>query len=459
MTEIAVSILVCLVAFAALVALLRRDRVSLGLPVAYMFILLLIHVPGAAAELVAADRLGDGDYAAIGIEFTAIAAVCFLIGVYLARRRRVSLPARRAVDGRRFWRFCLIGGWFVIYGLSPLAKIPSVGAAIEEGGAIWTLGVMLALKDAVGRGEPGSVGVWLAALGVYPTLMLLLGGFLSYGSTAIIIVLSILAITVRSSRRLTAGLIIVAFVGLTVFVNWFAHRSDIRDAVWHDDPISDRVSLVTNAIWHFQWFDLWDPVQQNALDERLNQNYFEGLAATRLHEGRVPYLYGESLWDGVLALIPRIVWPDKPVVAGSPEIVSEMTGLVLDPNTSFGVGNVMEFQINFGIPGIVIGFLALGWALGLLDRKAAAAERAGDLERLFILFLAAAALIDPGGSLVEVGEGLAAALVAGYGWRWAWREWVNHFPGVPGPATPANAPVRRRQVWTPVRRENFPRRN
>jgi hypothetical protein len=457
-STITISILICLAAFGALIWLLRRDRMSLGLPVAYLFGLLLIHVPGAAAELVAGDRLGDADYTALGIRFTAIAALCFLAGVYLARRSRVPLPKPREVDHQRFSVFCLFGGWILIYGLSPIAKIPSIGAAIEAGGAIWTLGVMLALRDAVRRGEPGSIVTWLCALGVYPTLMLLLGGFLSYGSAAAIAVLSILTISVRSPRRLALGIVVFSFIGLTVFVNWFAHRDDIRDSVWHDDPMSQRVAVVSDAMQGFHWFDLWDPIQQNALDQRLNQNYFEGLAATRLQEGRVNYLYGESLWDGVLGLIPRIIWPDKPVIAGSPEIVSEMTGLVLDPNTSFGVGNVMEFQINFGTPGIVVGFLALGWALGLLDRKAAAAEQAGDLGRLFIVFLAGMALIDPSGSLVEVGEGLAAAMVAGYGWRWAWYEWLNHFPSVPSSARQRVPPVRRRQVWTPRQGEDLSRR-
>ena len=85
-------------------------------------------------------------------------------------------------------------------------------------------------------------------------------------------------------------------------------------------------------------------------------------------------------------MVPRILWPEKPVSAGSPAIVSEMTGLHLSPTTSFGVGNVMELQINFGIPGVVLGFFGLGWLLGMLDFKAAVAEflwRFGKANSLF----------------------------------------------------------------------------
>jgi putative effector of murein hydrolase LrgA (UPF0299 family) len=103
-----------------------------------------------------------------------------------------------------------------------------------------------------------------------------------------------------------------------------------------------------------------------------------------------------------------------------------MTGLRLSPTTSFGVGNVMEFQINFGIPGVVIGFFVLGWLIGMLDLEAAVAEGRGDLGRVVLFFLPAVALIDPQGSLVEIFSGSAAALVAAYGWKWAWKQWVAY---------------------------------
>jgi hypothetical protein len=131
------------------------------------------------------------------------------------------------------------------------------------------------------------------------------------------------------------------------------------------------------------------------------------------------------MWEALLSFIPRALWPDKPVFGGSPAIVSEMTGLELSPTTAFGVGQVMEFHINFGIPGLVAGFLLLGWLLGTLDRKAAAAEIRGDLGRVILFFLPGAALIEPLGSMVELAGGAGAALVAAYGWRGAWMQWAG----------------------------------
>lgn len=419
------SIFICLGVFCWLVWMLRRNRVSLGLPVAYLFSLLLIHVPGAIAHLVGDDVLGNSDLTELGIGIAAIGTICFGIGVWLARLSKVEVTEYRSVDRNQFWLFCLFAGWIFTYGLSFLRAIPTVGAAIEKGGAVWMLGVMLGLRAAMMVSDLKWTGIWLIALAVYPVLTLLLAGFVSYGTAVVTIVLSVLVISSRSHWRVAAGVIVAAVLGFNLFLSYFQHRDEIRDAVWGGAPMRERIDASMNVVRDLEWFDPSNEVQLISLDLRLNQNYFVGLAATRIRNGKVDYLYGRSLWEGLLSLVPRILWPDKPVFAGSPGIVSEMTGLILSETTSWGVGNVMEFYINFGILGVVIGFLVLGWLLGMLDQNAALAEADGDFGRLFYLFLPAVALIQPNGSLVEFVGGSAAALVAAYGWKWAWEQWVG----------------------------------
>jgi putative effector of murein hydrolase LrgA (UPF0299 family) len=424
MISLIYSIFISLGVFCWLVWMLRRSTVSVGLPIAYLFGLLLIHVPGALAHLLGGDVLGDSDLTELGISFTAIGAICFVAGVWLARLPNVEVPDYRVADRHHFSFFCLIGGWIFIYGLSFLQEIPTLGAAVHKGGAVWALGVLLGLRAATLRSDAKWAGIWLGALAVYPVLTLLLAGFVSYGTAAIIIVVSALVVSVRSHRRVAAGIVVAAVLSLNLFLNYFEHREEIRNAVWSGAPMNERINASMNIFRDFQWFNPANEIQLTSLDQRLNQNYFVGLAATRITNGLVDYLYGRSLWEGLLSLVPRILWPEKPVFGGSPRIVSEMTGLVLSETTSWGVGNVMEFYINFGIPGVVIGFLVLGWLLGMLDQKAAVAEADGDFERLFLFFLPAVALIEPSGSLVELVGGSAAALVAAYGWKWIWKQWA-----------------------------------
>jgi hypothetical protein len=252
----------------------------------------------------------------------------------------------------------------------------------------------------------------------------LLGGFLSYGSAAIIVVCAALTISTRSYSQVVVGITVFVFLSLSVFVNYYSHRNDIREQVWGGAPLEARIESVTDTIRGFDWFDPSNRKHLIALDERLNQNYFVGLAARRIQVGLEDYLNGDSVRQGLLSLVPRVLWPDKPVFGGSPQIVSKMTGLHFSPTTSIGVGNVMEFQINFGIPGVVIGFFVLGWLIGTLDLKAAVAEARGDMGGTILFFRPCVALIQPNGSIVELTGGSAAALVAAYGWKWAWKQWV-----------------------------------
>jgi hypothetical protein len=294
------------------------------------------------------------------------------------------------------------------------------------------LGVMLALRSACHHTDLKRVAIWITLLMVYPVLMLLLGGFLSYGSAAIIIVCAILTVSTHSLRRVLAGVTLFTFVSLSIFVNYFQHRNDIRNQVWGGAPLETRVNSVFETFEEFQLFYPTNRDHLVALDRRLNQNYFVGLAARRIRLGQAQYLWGESVWEGLLSLVPRVFWPDKPVFGGSPKIVAKMTGLHLNPNTSFGVGNVMEFQVNFGIPGLVVGFLLLGWAIGTLDCKAAAAESQGDLGRAILFFLPCVAMIQPNGSIVEVTGGAAAAFVGAYGWKWIWTQWSGRRAAMKG---------------------------
>lgn len=283
-------IFICLAALLWLLWLLRRDRVSLGLPIAYLYSLLLIHVPGAFAHIVGRDFLSHSDLTEIAMRFAALGSICFVAGVWLAHSPAPRMPILREADRRHFWWFCLLGGWACIYGLSPLYHISSVSAAVDEAGGIWMLGVLLGLRAAFQRGDSKRIGTWFGALLVYPILMLLLGGFLSYGSAAIIVVCSVLAVSTRSHFRVVFGLTVFIFLTLSIFVNYFEHRNTIREQVWGGAPLEMRIDSVIDTVRDFKWFDPSDRRHLLALDERLNQNYFAGLAAPKnsVRPSRIP---------------------------------------------------------------------------------------------------------------------------------------------------------------------------
>jgi hypothetical protein len=435
------SILASLTIYAASVLLLlrtlRSTRLSLGVPFAYLALLFIEHLPGAYAHLVRPDLFDTTSYVEDGVWKTSVGSMCFVAGVMIARSRQHVISRKLAHPShvrahlaspplnKTFWLFCLFGGFIFVYGLTPLRSIPTLGAIVEKGGAVWILGVMLGLRDAISRRDIRSGVFWLLALSVYPLLTLIFGGFLSFGTIAAVVALSALVVSVRSLIKILLSIAIILPILLTVFVNYFLSRDQIRSTTWSSASFAERVDTISDVFSTIELLNLNNNLHANALHTRLNQNYFVGLAADRIDQGLVELRYGASFYDALIAIIPRALWPDKPVFGGSGTIVRDMTGLPLSMTTSWGVGQVMEFYINFGWYSLVLGFITLGWLIGRLDLHAAVAEQRGDARSLFVCFLPAVALTQPIISLIELSGGAFAAYLVAIGWSYAWSEWQS----------------------------------
>ena len=410
----------CFVVLVWLFQILLADRVSLGLPVAYLLALFLIHVPGAFAYLVSGDLLEHSDFTETGIIFTAIGSSFFVLGVKIAHLGVARASIDSLPNDVRFWRFCTLGGWLLLLIFNWLRSIPSLAAIIDQAGSIWMLGVLLGLRVAVQRRDYFKAGAWIIIMCLFPAMTILLSGFISYASVTILIVCSGSIITFKNYWRAIITTLVAFVLGLNIFIAYFSARDQIRAVVWTGADMGARIDAVVDAAKNIQWFDRRNPEHLRAFDLRLNQNYFVGVSAARIEQGSADFLYGRSVWQSLLALIPRAIWTEKTVFGGSPEIVMEMTGLTLSRTTAWGVGNVMEFYINFGIPGLIGGFLLLGYVIGFFDRKAATALLRGKMGEAIIFFMPTVGLIIPERSMVEMAGGALGGLIAAYFWRWLW---------------------------------------
>jgi hypothetical protein len=160
-----------------------------------------------------------------------------------------------------------------------------------------------------------------------------------------------------------------------------------------------------------EWFDPYNQSHLYRVDSRLNQDFLVGAAVQRLEGGFVPYAEGSTLTDAALSLVPRVLWPDKPVVGGSGDLMSTYTGYRFAEGTSVGIGQVLEFYINFGTTGIICGFFLIGGLLVLVDRAAFAALESGDLFRFARWYLPGLGLLQVGGSFSEVASTAGAGFV------------------------------------------------
>ena len=117
------------------------------------------------------------------------------------------------------------------------------------------------------------------------------------------------------------------------------------------------------------------------------------------------------MWDAVVALIPRAIWPNKPIIGGSGNLVSDYTGMRFADDTSVGIGHVMEAYVNFGRTGVIVCFLILGVVVAAADGMSYATLARGQGTDFLVRYLPALSLLTVGGSFAELTSSGAAALV------------------------------------------------
>jgi len=122
--------------------------------------------------------------------------------------------------------------------------------------------------------------------------------------------------------------------------------------------------------------------------------------------GEDEFAYGGTLLDGLVAVVPRAVWADKPTVAGYATFVGQYTGTSRDDDTSVGVPVQFELYANGGVPVVIVGVFILFFACARLERFLATSTRplhvvmpgimflvsfAAGIERIMLVFASALA--------------------------------------------------------------------
>jgi hypothetical protein len=393
----------------------RRGRGG-ALTLAYFLGLSLIHVPGVLPFLAWESGLADWDETQLGFETTILGMAAFVAGAVLARwidRRhpvaKGAPPGQRAQGFERLgWRALVLGvvAYFLLLPLS--GSVPSTTSIVSALAALLILGLWLVLYGGAVAADQRRTLVTLALLPLMPLATLITAGFLGYGVYWALSVVAFLFVITERRIWFYTGAPVVVFLGLSLFVTYMGQRADIREVVWEKQAgMLDRLNRVSTIVTEFQLLDLASPTQVAALDKRLNQNALVGAAVMNHEDGWASFAYGATmpLW----ALIPRAVWPDKPNVGGGGEIVSEFTGIRFVEGTSVGAGQVLEFYVNFGIPGVLLGFLGLGYLLMRLDRSIMRSLVADDTRGLLVRAMPGLTLLQPGGNFLEI---LVAAIAA-----------------------------------------------
>jgi len=409
--------LVVWMATAAIIVIVRqRSRIpGAGLVVAYLVSLGLLHWVGAAALLLPQADTTNIETVLEGFRLSAIGVLGFAIGslilMPLMAAPSKSLPAVTIAPTYRSsaGAYLAIGCVCYVLLLTVLANVPSLTAVVSTGQFLVVAALCLSCWRAWNE-RSTSFWWWIAASLVLPFVSTIAQGMMGYGATAAIIVFAFAGSFYRPRWRMALLGMVLCYGGLVLYNGYMRDRNEIRALVWGGASFSERVSSVIETVNTLSPLDLSDNATLKRIDARLNQNYLVG-ASVEYIQATGSFANGSTVKEALLALIPRALWPSKPVRAGSGNIVSQYTGIEFMQGTSVGVGHVMEFYINFGVVGVFLGFVLFGLAVSAVDVRARLWLEEGNWERFIMWFLPGICLLNVGGSFAEIGGSVPASIV------------------------------------------------
>jgi hypothetical protein len=417
--DLALWLVVWIAAVVSILAgLWKRESLGAGLVLAYVLNLWLMHWVAASLYLLPWYPSYEVDLVGAGLQQSAYAALAFACGsLVLApivldyRRRSQNLAVSHRPHPDLPKAYMAIGGASYLLLSSFIGRVPTANALVAVGQQLVVIGLCLECWKAwQGRDMKRFIG-WSGSALLLPFVTIVSQGFISYGMVAAFVVLTFIASFFRPRWKFVVAGLLLGYLSLSFYGSYMRDRGEIRELVWGGEPFRDRVERVYETIGTLEWFDPLDANHLNRIDERLNQDFLVGLAVSRLVASG-DYAHGATMWQALLALFPRALWPEKPVFAGGSELVSRYTGLQFAEGTSVGIGQVMEFYVNFGTMGVVVGFFIMGAMVTVIDLTAGQRLSDGDWQGFALWYLTGMSFLQVGGSLVEVMGSAGASVIA-----------------------------------------------
>ncbi len=196
----------------------------------------------------------------------------------------------------------------------------------------------------------------------------LAGGKESFVLSALAVLIPYGATRGRLSWRI---LVIGALVFLTVVVPFnIGYRQVVRNGSASLTPAA-AVSVAPQVLSEVAHPGLWGPGLLDSSAEILKRvrNIDSIAIITQLTPSAIPYRSPAEFAEApVVGLVPRALWPDKPVLTNGYEFSQQYYGLPSTVYTSTAVTPVGDLYRHGGWPVLVVGALLLGAAFRLFDR-------------------------------------------------------------------------------------------
>lgn len=310
-------------------------------------------------------------------------------------------------------RIYIILGLVTFFVLGSLVRfIPSAASVTSNMEQFFIVGIVLGYWQAWRRNDRTTASRFLMLVAGWPLVTVALHGFLGAGLNAVFIVLMFVFQLIRRPLKMLFYAFLVGYLLLSLYITYMGNRNAIRSVAWNQDAsLSQRAQAVYLNLKDFEWFN-WSNLQHIYLiDGRAGQMPFTGMAIQNIANGRIGYAGGTTMFDAVLMMVPRIIWPGKPVRIGGNAFVSMYTGMRFLGDTSVSAGELFEYYVNFGTVGVFVGFLIFGVVLTLVDTIAAHSLQVENGYKFAFWYIIGLALIQPGNTLTAITGMTAAAAV------------------------------------------------
>jgi hypothetical protein len=305
----------------------------------------------------------------------------FVAGGYVVAPLLARVPPKKIAGGWRQFRLridldrhrrlalIIMALGFVFYMIVPWARsVATVLSVVSNGMLLAYTGAYLLVLNGVWSRDAGRLAWGIGATVLVVLVNVLTTGFVGHG---VMILFCALCVSRLHDRFSMAALVHVGALilgGLILYTIWIEGRGLVRSAINSDRPVEERMEALVEATQNEDAFDVFSQRQAERIQQRLDQSrlFTQAILWTPAVQ---PFADGATLYDAVLALVPRALWPAKPVVAGGRDFITQYTGVVFHYSIEVSVGlhPIFEFYINYGLPGVLGGLFFFGILCGVLD--------------------------------------------------------------------------------------------
>ena len=173
----------------------------------------------------------------------------------------------------------------------------------------------------------------------------------------------VVVVFVKGRRIPWLPIVLVVAISIPLFGSRMSHRfGNIPELTEHSSSVSDRIEsgfqLAIYDYCNWKWSETGN-VLSETFSGRLENVSFLGHCVA-LHEAGKPFKHGETMVGVFTALIPRLLWPDKPVQDHGNVLSAEYGFKDESATVSINFPWLADLYINFGYAGMVIGSFLLG---------------------------------------------------------------------------------------------------